>query len=133
MLVTLRAKEPGSFKFDPSEADISRDTKLIRPGDHAEWHWVVTPLISGTKHIILHSVFIEHLADGSSVQDDQGQFETTITIIVAPWYVRLWGATPEFIAEHWLRVLGYFLPASGATILAAWWNKRKKKPRRRHP
>jgi hypothetical protein len=125
MVVTLRSEEAGAFKVDPPDPDLTKATKLLVKGGHAEWHWTVTPLIKGEKHLLLHSVFIVHLPDGTRAPSDQGSFETKITIIVEPWYRR----TPKFlgttIKEHWTAILGWFLPASAVPFIAAWWKKRR--------
>jgi hypothetical protein len=126
MVVTLRSKEAGAFKIDPPDPDLTKETKLLEKGGHAEWHWIVTPLIQGEQHLLLHSVFVVHLPDGTTAPSDQGSFVTTITITVEPWYRR----APKFVAsaikEHWTGILGWFLPASALPFIAAWWKKRRK-------
>jgi hypothetical protein len=126
MMVTLRSEESGAFKIDPPDTDIKRDSRSLKVGQHAEWHWVVTPLVSGERHLILHSVFVKRMKDGSSIQNDQGSFERTIDIEVEPLGARIKDAVVTTFTEHWTMILAYFLPASGASLIAAWWTKRKK-------
>jgi hypothetical protein len=127
MLVTLRSQEAGAFKIDPPESDIARDTKSLDPGGHAQWNWVLTPLLSGEKHLILHSAFVKHLPNGDVRPSDQGNFYSTINVIVAPWYSRLWDGLVSVIGEHWTTILSYFLPASAVPFIAAWWRRRNRR------
>jgi hypothetical protein len=124
MIVTLRAATAGAFAVSPDETDTSNATKAVPPGGHAEWHWTVTPNMAGKQTLVLHSMFVIHMADGSTVPSDQGSFETTIAVQVLPWYTRAWQAIVSALFGNWVHIVSW----SGPIVLGAiftWWKKRK--------
>jgi len=133
MVITLRSEETDAFTVTPPDTDIKGAVRGLEPGDHAEWHWTVTPNASGKKHLLLHSMFIAHMPDGSNAPTDQGTFETTITVQVLPWYNRAGGFIVSALEAHWAGLLGWLVPASAGSAIWQWWRTRRKRRGRTGP
>ena len=127
MVVTLRSMEAGAFDIDPKETDVTRASRGLSVGGHAEWHWVVTPKVAGEQHLVLHAIFIDH----HGLADDQGSWEASITVRVLPWYVRAGDAVLEALAKHWTGIIAWLASASGllGTIIAVKKLRNKQAPR----
>lgn len=122
MEVELSSVEPGAFKIE-----LAGDKqKTVAPDGHGEWHWIVTPLQVGTKHLKLHTQTIPLLRNGTRLPSIDGESrETSIAVSVLPWYWRLTPHLEQFASDNWKDILKYFLPSSGAALIAIWWKKRK--------
>lgn len=125
MIVTLRGATAGAFTVSPDETDTSNATKAVPPGGHAEWHWTVTPNMAGKQTLVLHSMFVIHMADGSIVPSDQGSFETTIAVQVLPWYTRAGQAITAALFGNWVHIVGWSCALVLGAVFTTWWNKRK--------